>query len=1092
MDSQDHEAAEREQRLQEALVAYLEALEADRAPEAEELLARYPEFTDELAEFLANRDQIDQLAAPLRQAVEVAQRTIVNDAPTLAPGTTLPPQVGTSIRYFGEYELLEEIARGGMGVVFRARQTTLKRIVALKMILSGQLAGEEEVKRFYAEAEAAAKLDHPNIVPIFEIGQHEGQHYFSMSFIEGESLAHKVADGPVAPREAAELVKKIAVAIAYAHAEGVIHRDLKPGNVLVDRDGEPRITDFGLAKRVEGDSSLTATGQVVGTPSYMPPEQARGELDEVGPLADIYATGAVLYCLLTARPPFQAANPLDTLLQVLEKDPLPVQDLVPQVPRDLETICLKCLEKEPRRRYGSAGEFAEDLQRFLNGGPVRARPIGRPARVWRWCKRKPALASLIVALATTFLGGFVGVTSQWIRAENNAAAAQKQELQTRRYLYVAQMNLAQQAWDQANIPRVLQLLDFQRPRPGQVDLRGFDWHYRWRLCHSDLFTMQAQKSGIQSVAYSGDDKHLATASYDGTLKLWDVATRQEIASLQVWPAATPRGSWARFLLSPNGVFLAAAKESEVAIWDVAGRKKVASLEGLAKPVTCLAFSPDGRILATGQGSGDQREPGIVTVWDSATGKERGKFQGHTHWVSSVAVARDGNTVASCDASGAVKLWPLASAGEPRQFTVGFGASCLSFSPDGATLAVASSGPGALEVWNVLGKTKEFALVGHTQQVLALQFSPTGDLLASASADRTVRVWDARTGKLRNSLRGHLGPVSALTFTPDGKTLVSGGAGQVKFWDPLQEQGRVTIEGQRRIAFSPDSTTLASISGNRSVKLWDVTPGNISSALKRPVLRATISHGQAGVTSIAFSADGGTLASGSTDKTVKLWDTIGGSLRATLQEAAAVRALAFSPDRRTLAIGLGTGEVKLRDVATRETRLAFSAHKRCLNYSIVFSPDGQTLATAGGFDNSCKLWRASDGVQLSSVVRHTDRVVSIAFSPDGRMLATGSFDKTAKLFDVVNRKELCTLPGHTGYVMSVAFSPDGKTLATGTFDRTVRLWDVATGESVATFEGAHPPVVFSPDGKMLATGDALGVRVQLWHAATEEDVLAEIE
>jgi len=346
--------------------------------------------------------------------------------PTNAQGSAASDSVslsGTKVRYFGDYELLDEIARGGMGVVYKARQVNLNRIVALKMILSGQLAGEDEVKRFYAEAEAAAKLDHPNIVPIFEIGQHDGQHYFSMSFVEGESLAHKVADGPIAPREAAELVKKIAVAIAYAHAEGVIHRDLKPGNVLMDRDGEPRITDFGLAKRVEGDSDLTSTGQVVGTPSYMPPEQARGKLDQVGPPADVYAAGGVLYCLLTARPPFQAANPLDTLLQVLEKDPLPARDLVPQVPRDLETICLKCLKKEPRRRYGSAGEFAEDLQRFLDGEPVKARPISRPARLWRWSRRNPWPAGVLITVATLVVLVSVMATVRYIaRARLEATA----------------------------------------------------------------------------------------------------------------------------------------------------------------------------------------------------------------------------------------------------------------------------------------------------------------------------------------------------------------------------------------------------------------------------------------------------------------------------------------------------------------------------------------------------------------------------------------------------------------------------------------------------------------------------------------------
>jgi serine/threonine protein kinase len=281
-----------------------------------------------------------------------------------------------------------------MGVVYKARQMSLNRTVALKMILAGQLAGEDDVKRFYTEAEAAANLDHPGIVPIYEVGQHEGQHYFSMGYIEGQSLAAKVAKAPLSAGEAAQLVQSVAEAVQFAHDHGVIHRDLKPANVLLDSKGQPRVTDFGLAKRVTGESELTATGQVLGTPSFMPPEQAAGKLDQIGPVSDVYALGAILYTLLTGRPPFQAANPLDTLLQVLEQEPIAPRTLNARIRRDLETIALKCLEKEPRRRYASARELAGELQRFLNGEPIVARPISRTERAWRWCKRKPLATTL--------------------------------------------------------------------------------------------------------------------------------------------------------------------------------------------------------------------------------------------------------------------------------------------------------------------------------------------------------------------------------------------------------------------------------------------------------------------------------------------------------------------------------------------------------------------------------------------------------------------------------------------------------------------------------------------------------------------------
>jgi len=348
-------------------------------------------------------------------------------APEGSPPAASEP---TRIRYFGDYEIIREIARGGMGVVFQARQISLNRLVALKMILAGQLADEADVRRFYIEAEAAANLDHPGIVPIFEVGQHEGQHYFSMGFVEGQSLSQRLAGGPLPPRQAAELIRRVSEAIEYAHQRGVIHRDLKPANILLDQNGNPRVTDFGLAKKVQGDSGLTGSGQIMGTPSYMPPEQAGGPRGEVGPPADVYALGATLYALLTGRPPFQAATAMDTVIQVISDEPVPPRRLNPALDRDIETICLKCLEKEPARRYASAAALGEDLRRFLAREPVLARPIGAPARLWRWCRRRPVVAGLGTAVAALILfvaiaGPLVAVSQSRLRtlAEERAKEA---------------------------------------------------------------------------------------------------------------------------------------------------------------------------------------------------------------------------------------------------------------------------------------------------------------------------------------------------------------------------------------------------------------------------------------------------------------------------------------------------------------------------------------------------------------------------------------------------------------------------------------------------------------------------------------------
>ena len=371
------------------------------------------------------------------------------------------PDRGSALRFgegrtFGEYELLAEIARGGMGVVFRARQTRLNRTVAVKMILAGELADHDDVRRFLSEAEAAAALDHPGIVPVYESGEIDGHHFFSMGFVDGQSLTALLAAGPLPPRDAADLIAQVADAVDYAHARGVIHRDLKPGNILLDKEGKPRVSDFGLAKRVEGGSHLTRSGQALGTPSYMPPEQASGKVDAVGRTADIYALGAVLYVTLTGRPPFQAATPLETILQVLEQEPVPPRQLNANVPRDLETIALKCLQKEPHKRYSKAHELADELRRFLRGEPIRARPVGRLERGWRWCKRNRSVAGLAASVVAALLAG-AGVSTYFaieahyraLDASQNAAAALAAEAREkqRRQAETAAKNEARAAID---------------------------------------------------------------------------------------------------------------------------------------------------------------------------------------------------------------------------------------------------------------------------------------------------------------------------------------------------------------------------------------------------------------------------------------------------------------------------------------------------------------------------------------------------------------------------------------------------------------------------------------------------------------------
>jgi serine/threonine-protein kinase len=400
-----------EGKLFPVLDAYLEELHSGRRPDRSRWLAEHPE----LAEVLDCLDGLDRLAPP-SQAPDGAGPPPFENAPTdrlepADPGLTLDfrgepagpgpgpsPLPGPRGADFGKYELLAEIGRGGMGVVYKARQKDLDRVVAVKMILSSHLASAEHVDRFHAEARAAASLHHPHVVGIFEAGEIHGQHYFAMQYVAGPSLAQLTQKGPLKAEEAARLVAAVARAVHHLHAQGIVHRDLKPSNILLDEHGQPYVTDFGLVKML-GESHQTGTGVILGTPSYMSPEQAAGQADRVGPLSDVYSLGAILYELLTGRTPFRGATPLDVLVQVLESEAPPPRRLNPAVPHGLEMICLRCLENTPPERYPSAAALAEDLERFLGGEEVEARPPGPWQRLQRWARREPALASRLGALA---------------------------------------------------------------------------------------------------------------------------------------------------------------------------------------------------------------------------------------------------------------------------------------------------------------------------------------------------------------------------------------------------------------------------------------------------------------------------------------------------------------------------------------------------------------------------------------------------------------------------------------------------------------------------------------------------------------------
>lgn len=1024
---------------------------------AGEIEARFPEF-----------------ASRLHKQLEVGS-WLEHAAPR--PASMALPQICSLHRSgrVGPYELGEPIAHGGMGVIFRARHVDLNRVVALKMIRPDRVPREVDQRRFHNESVTIAQLDHPHIVPIYDMGEEAGVHYFAMKLLEGGDLQQHCRRYLDDPRGAARVMVDVADAVHHAHQRGVLHRDVKPSNVLLDEAGRAHVTDFGLARPLDEQLHLTDTGDLLGTPAYLAPEQLTPDQRPLTVAADVYGLGAVLYVLLTGQPPFDDSHLVTLLEHIRRREPVPPRRLNPRVEGDLEQVCLKALAKQPGDRYGSAREFADDLQRCLSGEGVRARPLPWWRRRWRWVLRHPDLAVVagLILLAAVSLLWLLGVQTARVQtlrrsladsvqaAQGGAAAAAadrrdaerlrksaaeleaeaaahraeaiEQRRRARESAYAAAIYRAERAWQAGDSTEFSRLLDEQLPRADEPDVRGFEWFLldRQRPCPERLETFVGP---VRSVAYSPNGRRLAAAGDPGTIQVWDTQTGQVVAS---WLSLTTTRDLA---FAPDGRRLAAVGddgrlrlystgESAPEVWPVA-----------TVPVWQVAFVGDGPLLATCDQDGqvrllDRQQGTIVATLASPPGV-----------IQSLAVAPDGRWLVTGDREGRLKFWDAATCQPVHEFWYPAGVKsqmkCVAVSTDG-TLVAGGDTNDFVRVFTIRRPWAETCILEgrHFDRVQEVAFSPDGRRVAGCDKNGNVRVW-------------------RLPATPTGG--VSEPQAPEMAWQG--HQGRAY-----GLAFHPQLPRLATVGQENQVALW---------TLHNSEDRLAVGAGDRHITGLAFSSNGTTLAVAAPDG-VQLWNAQTRRLETRLARQNAPRdQVALTRDGRYLAAI--REESRVVEV-WRQTPQGYRFHWERTDQAgdrLLWSPAGDVLVVANWGGDELVVHDAESGRVERRI--HAKQTWGGAFSPDGRQLAFTEQDDVV-LWDWPARQPLRRLRGHHSTATDVTYSADGRRLASCGNDRRVLLWDAASGAILRTMMGHRidvEQVAFAGRDRLVSLDDD-GI-VLVWH------------